>query len=110
MDGSYFIEVSDDDVIFVFSYMGCELFICSVLGVSCVDVVLMENVELLDEVVVIVLGFEEKGDEIGYVSFNVLVELVIGVGEFILINFFLGKVFGVCILCNLGDFGLGLYI
>ena len=110
LDGSYSIEVSDDDAILAFSYTGREPLTRSVSGVSRVDVVMTENAELLDEVVVTALGFEEKGDEIGYASSNVSAESVTGAGESTLINSLSGKASGVRISRNSGDPGSGSYI
>jgi TonB-linked SusC/RagA family outer membrane protein len=68
IDGSYSIEVADNQSVLVFSYVGYGSKEIGVNGMSEINVVLNESAELLDEIVVIGYGSQRKSDLTGVVS------------------------------------------
>jgi TonB-linked SusC/RagA family outer membrane protein len=110
LDGSYAIAILNENAVLAFTYTGLETVNETVLGKEVIDVIMQDNAELLDEVVVTALGFEEKEDEIGYASSNVSAEAVTEAGESTLLNSLSGKASGVRISRNSGDPGAGAYI
>jgi TonB-dependent SusC/RagA subfamily outer membrane receptor len=68
LDGSYSVEVTDNQSIIVFSYVGYGTKEIGVNGLSEINVVLNESAELLDEIVVIGYGSQRKSDLTGVVS------------------------------------------
>jgi hypothetical protein len=77
LDGKYSLEVSDPEAVLIFSYVGLETQRIEIANRSTVDVVLKEDSQVLDEVVVTALGFEEKEDELGYASSKVDAKTVV---------------------------------
>src|SRR5690606_16003151 len=65
IDGSYTLNVPDNDAVLVFSSIGYISQEIPVGGRSTIDVVLAEDVQSLDEVVVIGYGLVKKGDLTG---------------------------------------------
>src|SRR5690606_16361294 len=65
IDGSYSLNVPEDDAVLVFSSIGYISQEIPVNGRSTIDVVLAEDVQSLDEVVVIGYGLAKKGDLTG---------------------------------------------
>ena len=110
LDGKYSLEVSDPEAVLIFSYVGLETQRIEIANRSTVDVVLKEDSQVLDEVVVTALGFEEKEDELGYASSKVDAKTVVQAAEPTLINALSGKASGVRISRNSGDPGAGAYI
>ena len=110
LDGGYSISVKDDNAILIFSYTGRMPVTRPVAGSREINVVLEEDIELLQEVVVTALGFEEKEDELGYANSTVTSDAVTGAGESTMINALSGKSSGVRISRNSGDPGAGAYI
>ncbi|MEZ4898767.1 MAG: TonB-dependent receptor [Saprospiraceae bacterium] len=68
IDGTYSINVPNDDAILVFSYTGFKDKEVAVGNQTTLDVVLNEDVELIDEVVVIGYGTQKKSDLTGAIS------------------------------------------
>ncbi|MCF8381265.1 MAG: TonB-dependent receptor [Bacteroidales bacterium] len=66
--GEYTIQVSGDDAILIFSYIGYEKLEQSVAGISILDVNLKQETTALDELVVIGYGTVRKSDLTGSVS------------------------------------------
>ncbi len=110
LDGNYSIVVSNENSVLSFSYTGKETALRPVGTSREINVVLEEDSKLLDEVVVTALGFEEKGDELGYASSTVASKAVTGAAETTMINSLSGKASGVRISRNSGDPGAGAYI
>jgi len=110
IDGSFLINVSDENAVLSFSYVGYQMTTRKVGDQTVLDVVLYEDAKILDEVVVTALGFEEDRDELGYASSNVDGSRVVESGEATLLNALSGKSSGVRITRNSGDPGAGSYI
>ena len=110
IDGRYSIEVSGPEAVLTFSYVGLVSNRQVVGARTAIDVLMEEDAALLDEVVVTALGFQAKGDEIGYASSTVQGSEVTGAGESTMINALSGKASGVRISRNSGDPGAGAYI
>ena len=110
IDGRYSIVVSDEKAVLSFSYTGRETVLQAVGSQREINITLEEDAKLLNEVVVTALGFEEKGDELGYASSTVASKAVTGAAETTMINSLSGKASGVRISRNSGDPGAGAYI
>lgn len=110
VDGNYSIELSSPDAVILYRYVGLEPRRESVNGRTVIDVTLTEDAEILKEVVVTALGFEEDRDELGYASSTVGGENVTQAAEPTVINSLQGKASGVRISRNSGDPGAGAYI
>lgn len=67
-EGKYILEIPDDSVTLVFSYIGYKTQEITVTDQSIVDVVLQENFSRLDEIVVVGYGTQKKSDVTGSVS------------------------------------------
>lgn len=67
-DGNYSLNVSDENAVLVFSYLGFAEQEINLNGQTTLDVVLQEDVEALDDVVVIGYGTREREDLTGAVS------------------------------------------
>lgn len=67
-DGNYTINVTSNDNVLVFSYLGFKQQKISVKNKTTIDVVLLEDSEYLDEVVVIGYGTSLKKDLVGSVA------------------------------------------
>lgn len=109
-DGKYAIEISGEAALLSFSYIGLEPVTRRVGSASVIDVTMMEDAEILDQVVVTALGFEENGDELGYANSTVSNDVITGAGESTVINSLSGKASGVRISRNSGDPGAGAFI
>lgn len=110
LNGKYSIAVGSDNAELSFRYTGLRTLVRSVVGTNTINVEMEEDTELLDEIVVTALGFEEKEDELGYANSKVSSELVTGAAESTMINSLSGKASGVRISRNSGDPGGGAYI
>jgi TonB-linked SusC/RagA family outer membrane protein len=66
IDGEYTIEVTGNNPVLVFSYVGYETTEVPVNGRSTIDVPLAESMEALQEVVVTALGIEREQRSLGY--------------------------------------------
>lgn len=68
IDGKYMIDVTDENSILLFSYMGFLPEEVAVANKSVIDVVLIEDVQSLGEVVVVGYGQVKKSDVTGSIS------------------------------------------
>jgi hypothetical protein len=66
LDGSFVLDVVDNDDVLVFSYMGFSTQEIQVAGRSTITVTLLENVESLGEVVVTALGIRREAAALPY--------------------------------------------
>lgn len=110
IDGSYLINVSDQDAELSYSYIGYQMVTKKIGEDPVINVTLYEDSKILDEVVVTALGFEEDRDELGYASSNVDGSRIVESGEPTLLNSLSGKSSGIRITRNSGDPGAGAYI
>lgn len=109
-EGTYSIEASSPQARLLFRYVGLENASVAINGRSTIDVTLIEDSEVLEQVVVTALGFEENEDEVGYASSTVGGSTVTQAAEPTVINSLSGKASGVRISRNSGDPGAGAYI
>ena len=108
IDGKYSVEVPDDVVTLIYSYIGLETVEREVaVSESIVDLMMVEDSELLDEVVVTALGFEQQRSKMGVASSTVDGDDLQSTGETRLINNLAGKSPGVNIIQATGDPGAG---
>jgi TonB-linked SusC/RagA family outer membrane protein len=110
IDGKYTLRVSSENSVLSFSYIGLQTKTIIVDDQSEIDVILPEDSEVLEEVVVTALGFEENRDELGYANSQVAAKTLTRAAEPTLINSLSGKASGVRISRNSGDPGGGSYI
>ncbi len=106
-DGNYSLEVSDEDAILVFSYVGFTTVEIPVNGQSTINVVLKEDAQALEEVVVTALGFEVRTDKLGSAVSSVKPAALVRSGETSVSNAIQGKMAGVNITRSTGDPGSG---
>ncbi len=107
VDGSYSISVPGDEAVLLFSYTGYKEVRVEVGSRTTIDLVMEPDVEILDEVVVSALGFEQKRDELGSTASVVNTDDVLRSGETGVINGLAGKAAGVRIIRANGDPGAG---
>ncbi len=110
IDGTYSITTMNENATLVFSYFGRQTVARPVGADQRIDIILQEKVDLLEEVVVTALGFEENKDELGYASSGVKGGALVRSGEATVLNSLSGKSSGVRISRNSGDPGAGAYI
>jgi TonB-linked SusC/RagA family outer membrane protein len=110
INGDFSITVADTTAKLTFSYIGYQTVQKAVRGKTVINITLFDDSNVLDEVVVTALGFEENRDELGYASSNVDGDMVVESGEATLLNALSGKSSGVRITRNSGDPGAGAYI
>jgi len=108
-DGKYTLKVKENASL-LFSFVGMQDKQIKVGSESVINLIMEEDSEVLDEIVVTALGFEEKQDELGYASSTVTSNVVTKAGESTMINSLSGKASGVRISRNSGDPGGGAYI
>lgn len=108
--GNFSISVSESASHLIFSYVGYDNQEVPITGLSELLVTLSEASDVLNEVVVTALGFEEKEDQLGYASSMVTSTTLTGAAEGTTINALSGKASGVRISRNSGDPGAGAYI
>ncbi len=106
-DGEYSINVSNDNVILLISYLGYESQEISTNDKTKIDVVLIENAESLDEVVITALGFAVDKKTLGSTYSKVDADDAVRSGETGIINALSGKASGVKIARSNGDPGAG---
>ncbi|MBN1108801.1 MAG: SusC/RagA family TonB-linked outer membrane protein [Bacteroidales bacterium] len=102
--GSYSIEVSDENSILIFSFIGYTTVEIPVNGRRIIDVTMNEDMQALDEVVVTALGITRKQKSLGYSIGTVSGENLARVVQENTINSLAGKVTGVQI-SNTGGTG-----
>jgi len=107
IDGNYRIEVPDQSAVLLFRYVGYQTKEVTVGQQTTINVDLEEDAEVLDEVVVSALGFEQKKDEMGSTSSTVGTEDINRTGETTLLNSLGGRAAGVQIQRSNGDPGAG---
>ncbi len=112
IEGIYQITLKNDNAstMLKFSYVGYKSITRAVNSSTTLNIVLEEDTDLLDEIVVTALGFEEKKDELGYANSKVDGKQLTQSGEPTLLNSLSGKSSGVRISRNSGDPGAGAYI
>ncbi|NBC09576.1 MAG: SusC/RagA family TonB-linked outer membrane protein [Bacteroidetes bacterium] len=108
--GDYTLDVSSPEATLLFRYVGLESKLEPINGRSTIDVTMLDDAEVLDQVVVTALGFEENEDEVGYASSTVDGSTVVQAAEPTVINSLQGRASGVRISRNSGDPGAGAYI
>ena len=96
-DGKYSIEVSDENAILHFSFIGYEAQEIAVNGRSVIDVALAPSAESLDEVVVTALGISREKKSLGYALTELKSDEINTVKDHNIANSLVGKVAGVVI-------------
>ncbi len=99
-DGNYSIELSDSNVVLVFSFIGYADKEVSVNGKSVINVALEQSAESLDEVVVTALGIKKETKALGYSLTELKGDEMSKIPETNAINALQGKVAGVNITQN----------
>ncbi len=107
LDGKYTLEVKDANSTLTFSYIGMQEQTIDVAGQSTVNLEMRDDSQLLDEVVVTALGFEERKDEMGASSTAINTDAVARSGEAGVINGLSAKASNVRIIRSNGDPGAG---
>lgn len=67
-DGKYKLEISEDSVTLIFSYIGYETQEVTVVNQQVLDIVMKESISRLDEIVVVGYGTQKKSDVTGSVA------------------------------------------
>jgi TonB-linked SusC/RagA family outer membrane protein len=110
VEGAYQITITTENATLKFSYVGYKT-ISQIVGTNTkIDITLEEDADLLDEIIVTALGFEEKRDNLGYANSKVDGENLVKSGEPTLLNSLSGQSSGIRISRNSGDPGAGAYI
>ena len=107
IDGRYSINVTGNLSILVISYTGQKTVEVPVGDQTVINVVMEDDSQLLDEIVVSALGFQQNKDEMGSTVSTVGVAEVLRSGEPQLLNSLAGKSSNVEILATNGDPGAG---
>ena len=66
IDGNYTIQLSGENAVLQFTFIGYEDLEVAVNGQSVIDVSISESAEALNEVVITAFGFEKKTKSVGY--------------------------------------------
>ncbi|MDB4583155.1 SusC/RagA family TonB-linked outer membrane protein [Draconibacterium sp.] len=96
-EGNYSIDVSGDDAILVFSFIGFKPQEIAVEGREVIDVSMEESIEALEEVVVTALGIKREEKSLGFSVGKVDGEELTRVAQENVLNSMAGKVSGVTI-------------
>ncbi len=96
-DGKYNIEVSRNDAVLVFSFIGFKTQEIAVQGKSVIDVVMEQSVEALGEVVITALGIKREEKSLGFSVGQVSGDELTRVAQENVLNSMAGKVSGVTI-------------
>jgi TonB-linked SusC/RagA family outer membrane protein len=107
VDGQYQLNVSGSSSVLIFSFLGFETVEREVGQQSFINIVLREDTQLLDDVVVSALGFEQNRDKIGSTSSVIKPEDITRSGESTFINSLGAKASNVRINRSNGDPGSG---
>ncbi len=112
IEGKYNITLKNDNptTVLKFSYVGYKPILQAVSNSNKLDITLEEDADLLDEIVVTALGFEENKDNLGYANSKVDGKNLVKSGEPTLLNALSGQASGIRISRNSGDPGAGAYI
>jgi len=106
-NGQYRISVSPNTTMLNISYVGYEAAEIGIGGRSVINASLKITSKDLENVVVSVLGFREKGDKIGSSVSRIATKEVLSSGETGLLQGMAGKASGVTITRSTGDPGAG---
>ena len=107
INGSYTLEVADENVVLVFSYIGFEAQEVIVGNQTTIDIALSSSAQELEEVIVTAIGTTVIVDQTGITSSVVKTEEMGKSGEAGVINALSGKASGVQIRRSNGDPGAG---
>lgn len=107
VDGKYSIQVTDENAVLEFTFIGYQTLAENVGARNVIDVTIKEDSEVLDEVVVTALGFTENKDKMGATYSAIGTQDVIRSGEATLLNGLGAKASGVRINRSNGDPGAG---
>ncbi len=107
IDGKYTLTVNNANGSLTFRYLGMQEQTLAIEGRNSIDLEMQSDSQLLDEVVVTALGFEERKDEMGASSTTVDSEAVARSGETGVINGLSAKASNVRIIRSNGDPGAG---
>ncbi|MDT0677972.1 SusC/RagA family TonB-linked outer membrane protein [Autumnicola musiva] len=107
MEGNYNLQVSGNDVVLVFSFIGYETKEVEIDGRENVNITLEVSSEALDEVVVTSFGVKQEKKALGYAVQEVSGEEIARTEEPNLVNALRGKVAGVSINSSSGAAGAG---
>lgn len=110
IDGSFAIELSDEDDVLVASFIGFISKEVAVLNQSSISIFLDEDITQLGEVVVTALGFKEERDKLGLTASKVEGDQISRSAETGLINGMAGKASGLRVTRSSGDPGAGSHI
>lgn len=102
-DGKYTINVSDENAVLIFSFVGFASKEIPVNNSSVIDVSLIPDVRSLDEVVVTALGIERSAQSLGYATSKVSADQISVNRTTNLMNTLQGKIAGV----NISSLGTG---
>ncbi len=106
-DGKFSINAPNNNAILKVSFIGYTSVEVAVGDKSTIEIMLSEDAQALDEVVVTVLGFKEKRDDVAS-SYSVInAESVLGAKEPTVINSLAGKAAGLSITGTSADPGAG---
>ncbi len=105
-DGNYSIDAATGDIL-LFSYVGYKSQEIAVGTNTTINVVLQEDAQALDEVVVSVLGFKEKRDNVASTYSVIGAESALRSKEPTLVNSLAGKAAGLSITGTSADPGAG---
>jgi TonB-linked SusC/RagA family outer membrane protein len=97
IDGSYSIQLTDENSILYFSFIGFETQEINVAGRSQIIITLVEESTDLNEVVVTALGIKREKKSLGYATTSVDLETIESTGETNVMNALKGKVPGLSI-------------
>jgi len=96
-DGNYSIEISDENAILQFSFVGFVTQEIPVNGRSVINVALVPSAESLDEVVVTALGISREKKSLGYALTELQSEEINTIKDHNIANSLVGKVAGVVV-------------
>ncbi len=109
-DGKFGIDVTDENSILVFSFIGFLTVEQRVGSLDFISITMEQDITSLSEVVVTALGFKESADKLGSTSSKVNGEAIERSGETSVINALGGKASGVMITKSSGDPGAAAFI
>ena len=107
IDGEFQLEVTGPNSVLVFSYLGFRTVEQDVEQRETFNIILREDTQLLDDVVVSALGFEQNPDKIGSTSSVISPKDITRSGETTLLNSMGAKASNVTINRSNGDPGAG---
>lgn len=105
IDGNYSLEISDNNAVLIFSYIGFKNQEVSVNGQSTINITLEPDAKQLNEVVVTAVGIESGKASLGYSVNNIDVETLVKAKEANIVSAMSGKVAGVQVISSSGSPG-----